>query len=71
MVIHCTDEECDYLGQVKDTSENSVSFEKVYSDLTGLYSSGFFPRLRELTDMEDSDDDTMFEVVDYLYWALR
>ena len=69
LITHCTDDECSYLGQLLDTSENSYSFSKVYSDLKELYEIDFFPRLRELTDMEDSDDDTMFNVVNYLYWA--
>lgn len=71
LITHCTDDECNYLGQLIDTSENSYSFSKVFSDLKGLYETDFFPRLREITDMEDSDDDTMFNVVNYLYWAQR
>jgi len=33
------------------------------------YELNFLPRLRDLTGMPDADQNTMFDVMDYLYWA--
>jgi hypothetical protein len=39
-------------------------------DETGEDQAGFFDRLRTLTGMPDADSETMFDVADYILWAL-
>jgi hypothetical protein len=39
-------------------------------DETGEDQAGFFDRLRTLIGMPDADSETMFDVADYILWAL-
>lgn len=38
-------------------------------EFKSFFDDGFFPRLKELTDMPDANDYTLQDVTNYLYWA--
>jgi hypothetical protein len=40
------------------------------AEIRSKYEDKFLPRLRQLTGMESADTDTMFDVQDYIYWAV-
>jgi hypothetical protein len=48
-----------------NSDEMAVIWQQIYQS----YETHFLPRLRELTEMPHAGTKTMFEVMDYLYWA--
>lgn len=72
------DDSCKRVDDVENAIENNEDTDDLFANVTtflekgenGNDQAGFFDRLRTLTDMNDADSETMFDVADYILWAL-
>ena len=65
-LIHIDEDNCPRFGQVKNALENHPRTKKMYEKMRIDWEENYFPRLRNLTGIQDDD---MYNVANYLYWA--
>ena len=65
---HLTSVVCERQGELTETIANSSANQQSQAEVRASYEEYFLPRLRQLTGI-DGDTDTMFNLMDYLYWA--
>lgn len=67
-LTHLTSGVCERQGELTETIANSSANQQSQAEVRASYEEHFLPRLRRLTGI-DGDTDTMFNLMDYLYWA--
>jgi len=71
-VIHLTDDLCPKFGQIQKAAQNDKKTVAMYDQMNSDWEkSGFFPRIRQLTNMPNATATDLRSVIDYLDWANR
>ena len=72
-ILRADDDTCARVKSIEDATESAPGTFKLIDGINDFLETNFFPRLRYLTGLkeEDLEEFEMFDVADYISWAVK